>query len=750
MARVPKDERRSRKKRTRKDADLPSPSRGPGSAAPPMTATKKIVLNLLRTRPGRPLLVRDIMRQLKTAPEDRKLLKQLLTELAAEGTAVRTRGNRYGLPGRMELETGLFQANPAGYGFVVPEKQGRPDIYIPAAGRLDAMHGDKVSARLSPPPAGKKKRTAGRREGTIVRVLERARTRVVGPFSRSALPTERYGFVTPRDARLMQDLLVRPEDAAGARPGDIVAAEITVYPMRGRHAEGRIVKIIGRPDDPGIETEVIIEQHGLPTEFPPAVLQEAAAIPTEVTAAMRRGRIDLRRLPTVTIDGEKARDFDDAVSIERTGEGWRLWVHIADVAHYVREGSLLDEEAYRRGTSVYFPDRAIPMLPEALSNGICSLNPRVDRLTLTCEMDIDRAGRVTDYDLYESVITSDERMTYTAVKKILADRDPALRGRYASLLPRFELMDELMTVLRAARRKRGSIDFDLPEPEIILDLQGQMTDIVRAERNMAHQLIEEFMLAANETVAGHLEEQELPLIYRVHEEPAEDRLADLAEFLATVGITLPPAERVKPRHLQKALASVKGASIEALVNTVVLRTMKQARYADENTGHFGLAAATYTHFTSPIRRYPDLIVHRIVKAAARGELASAERREALAASLPGAAAHCSERERDSMEAERDVVAMLKTAFMADKLGEVFDGTITGVTNFGFFVQLRELFVEGMVHVSTLGDDYYHYIENRHCLRGERKKRVFRIGDPVRVRVDRVDRERKRIDFSVVD
>lgn len=714
-----------------------------------MTFTKKDILNYLRTRAGRPLLVREIMRPLKIAAGDRKILKQYLSELSAEGAIVKNRGNRYGLPEKVDLETGQFQANPAGYGFVIPEKKGQPDIFIPAAARLDAMHGDKVAARVSPPASGRKK-AAGKREGTIVRILERAHTRIVGTFGRSTLPTERYGFITPADQRLLQDLLIPPEQTAGAKPGDLVSAEIVTYPLRGRHAEGRIVKIIGRPGDPGIDTELIIEQHELPTEFAPAVLEEAADIPQDVTAAMRRGRVDLRDLPTVTIDGEKARDFDDAISIERIKDGWRLWVHIADVAHYVREGSLLDQEAYGRGTSVYFPDRAIPMLPESLSNGICSLNPHVDRLTLTCEMDINASGAVTDYDIYESVISSDERMTYTAVRKILADRDPALRSRYAALLPRFELMSELMAALRVRRVKRGSIDFDLPEPEIILDLQGQMTDVVRAERNMAHQLIEEFMLVANETVAGHIEEQEIPLIYRVHEEPTEEKLANLAEFLATIGITLPRAEGMKPRHIQKAVASVKGSPVEALVNTVVLRTMKQARYSAENSGHFGLAAGTYTHFTSPIRRYPDLIVHRIVKAAAKGAYTTEESREELADALPPAAAHCSQRERESMEAERDVIAMLKVTFMQDKLGEVFDGIITGVTNFGLFVQLKELFVEGMVHISSLADDYYHYIENRHCLRGEKKKRVFRIGDPLRIRVDRVDRDRKRIDFSLVD
>jgi ribonuclease R len=713
-----------------------------------MTLTKKELLNFFKTRAGRPLLVREIIRQFRLTSDDRRLVKRYLAELMTEGAIVRTRGNRFGLPGKMDLEPGVYQANPAGYGFVIPERKGKTDIYIAAAARLDAMDGDKVMARVSP-PSGRRK-AAGKREGVIVRVLERARTKVVGTFAPSAVRGERHGFVTPTDQKLMLDLFIAPDNTGGARPGDLVSAEILSYPVRNRPAEGRVVKVIGRPGDPGIDAELIIEEHELPTRFSPGALREADAIPQHVTAAMRRDRVDLRSLPTVTIDGEKARDFDDAVSLERIKAGWRLWVHIADVAQYVREGSFIDQEAFQRGTSVYLPDRAIPMLPEALSNGICSLNPKVDRLTLTCEMDIDRQGAVVNYDIYESVITSKERMTYTDVRRILVDRDHDVRKRYEPLVPQFELMAELMEALRQKRSRRGSIDFDLPEPEIILDLQGQMTDIIRAERNMAHQIVEEFMLAANETVAGHLEEQGIPVVYRVHEEPAEDKMADLAEFLATVGITLPAAGKLRPRHIQKAVAAVKGSAVEALVNTVVLRTMKQARYSEENVGHFGLAAETYTHFTSPIRRYPDLMVHRTVKAALHGTFKDRDAVEALEESLPGAAAHCSQRERTAMEAERDVVAMLKVRFMEDKLGEVYDGMITGVTNFGFFVQLKELFVEGLVHVSTLADDFYHYIENRHCLRGERRKRVFRIGDGVRVRVDRVDPDRKRIDFSLED
>ncbi len=712
-----------------------------------MKYTHKQIIELIQARAGKPMLVRELMRMLRLKADDRRELKQVLTELALSGDIIKTRGNRFGLPGKMDLETGIFQAHPQGYGFVLSAKKGKSDIYIAARSRIDAMDGDKVVARVTPPSG--KKMGSGKREGMIVRVLERAHTKIVGTYD---VPDPRgsYGFVTPFDAKMQQDLVVSREHAGRARSGDIVSAEITAYPMHGRPPEGRIVRVIGKPGEPGIDSDLIIEQYELPVRFTPPAVREAEAIPQQVSPAMRRGRRDLRDLPTVTIDGEKARDFDDAVSIKKIRTGFRLWVHIADVARYVKEDTLLDQEAYQRGTSVYFPDRVIPMLPMQLSNGICSLNPNVDRLTLTCEMDISPAGEIERYDIYESVINSNERMTYTAVREILVDRSPSQRNRYSALLTEFELMAELMEILRSRRAKRGSIDFDLPEPEIVLDLQGRMTEIIRAERNMAHQIIEEFMLAANETVAGHIENKGAPFLYRIHEEPEEEKMTDLVEFLATLGISLPGGKKIRPIHLQKALARAKGTPEETLINTVLLRTMKQARYAAENAGHFGLAAKTYTHFTSPIRRYPDLVVHRILKADSKGLLTEESFREHLSGILPETAAHCSLRERTAMEAERDVITMLKLRFMEDKLGEVYEGIITGVVQFGFFVQLRDLFVEGLVHVSTLADDFYHYIEKMHCLRGERKKCAYRIGDGVRVRVDRVDTARKRIDFSLAE
>jgi len=711
-----------------------------------MKYTHKNIIEKIKAKTGKPMLVRELMRQLRLTSQDRHELKRALNALVLAGEIIKTRGNRYGLPEKMNLETGVFQAHPQGYGFVIPEKKGRTDVYISSRGRLDAMDGDKVVIRISP-PLGRKK-NLGKREGMVIRILERAHSRVVGTYDLPEPGSSGYGFVVSHDPKITQDLIISREQSSGAKPGDIVSAEIIAYPVHGRPPEGRIARVIGRPGDPGIDSEIIIEQYELPVQFSPATTSEAESIPQQVTAGTIKSRHDLRNLLTVTIDGEKARDFDDAISIEKIKAGYRLWVHIADVAHYVKAGTYLDEEAYQRGTSVYLPDRAIPMLPVALSNGICSLNPNVDRLTLTCQMDISPGGDILNYDIYESVIRSNERMTYTSVREILVDRSPALRKRYSELLPEFELMAELMDIRRTRRSKRGSIDFDLPEPEIVLDLQGRIADIIRAERNMAHQIVEEFMLAANETVASHIENKHAPFIYRIHEEPSEDKLVDLAEFLATLGIALPLAKKIRPLHLQRALAKARGTPEETLINTILLRTMKQAKYSEKNVGHFGLAAETYTHFTSPIRRYPDLVVHRILKADLRGRLQDKSYVDHLQATLPDTAIHCSSRERIAMEAERDVITLLKLRFMEDKIGDVFDGIITGTTQFGFFVQLRELFVEGLVHVSTLTDDYYHYVEKLHCLRGERRKSTYRIGDDVRVRVDRVDTIKKRIDFSL--
>jgi len=642
---------------------------------------------------------------------------------------------------------GKLQGHPDGYGFVIPDEAGQPDVFVPAKAMGEAMHGDRVEARVertSPSRGAARGKHAVRREGRIIRVLERARRQVVGRVARG----EHFAFVVPTDLRLTRDVTLAPDALDGAREGDLVVAEIVRYPGERKGAEGRVVRVIGRSGEAAIDTDTVIEEFELPRLFPPDVERSAEGIPDRVTPAMRQGRQDLRSLPTVTIDGEHAKDFDDAVSIEALPhDGARLWVHIADVSAYVPWDGPLDLEARRRATSVYFPDRVIPMFPERLSNGICSLNPREDRLTLTCEMDFDARGRRTRYRLYPSVIASDERLTYTAVGRILEHGDPELCRRYAAILDPLRAMGRLCALLRERRRDRGSIDFDLPEPEILLDVLGETTAIIRQERTIAHRLIEEFMLAANETVAEHLDRLGGPMLYRIHERPDPEKLANFAEVLAGFahGIAVDAASH--PKTLARVVEAVRGKPEEPLINQLLLRSMKQARYAVENAGHFGLASTHYTHFTSPIRRYPDLVIHRLVKISLGEPGLPADRLERL---MPDIARTSSAQERISMEAEREVVDLKKVRYMADKVGQDYEGIIAGVTAYGFFVQLSDVLVEGLVHMTALGDDYYRYDEKRHSLVGERRRRTFRLGDRVKVLVDRVDLFKRRVDFTLAE
>jgi ribonuclease R len=648
-----------------------------------------------------------------------------------------------------QLVIGLLQGHPDGFGFVIPDEDpalGRRDVYIPARAMGDAMHGDRVEALVEtrPPARGRRgpPRAEERRQGRVVRVLGHARRQVVGRLSRG--PS--FLFVVPTDPRISRDVTIPPAELGGAHEGDLVIAEITAVPTARQGFQGRVVHVLGQAGDPALDTDMVIAEFDLPREFPPDVERDASAIPDRLTPGMLAGRRDLRALTTVTIDGEHAKDFDDAVSVDPLPDGgFRLWVHIADVSAYVPWDSPLDQEARRRGTSVYFPDRVVPMFPERLSNGLCSLNPGEDRLTLTCDMTFDADGHRAAYELYPSVIISDERMTYTAVGRILEQGDEALSRRYSSLLPMFRTMRALCERLSLRRRERGSIDFDLPEPEILLDILGETTAIVKQERTIAHRIIEEFMLAANETVAQHLDGLRIPSVYRVHERPDPDKLLNFAQIASGFGHRVALGEPVQPKALARAVEAVRGRPEEALLNTLLLRSMKQARYAVVNSGHFGLAATHYTHFTSPIRRYPDLVIHRLVRAALAGGGLSTERLEAL---LPEIALWSSARERLSMEAEREVVDLKKARFMADKVGEEFAGAIGGVTAYGFFVQLSDVFVEGLVRAETIGDDFYVHDEARHALVGRRKRRVFRLGDPVRVTVDRVDLIRRQVDFRL--
>jgi len=636
--------------------------------------------------------------------------------------------------------TGRLSCHRDGYGFVVPD-EGGDDVFVPARYLRENLHGDRVTARVE---AGGKH---GKREGRIIETLERGVRTLVGRFETAGAA----GFVIPDEPRITCDIAIPAADRGKARTGEVVIVELTSYPSAGRDATGRIIEVLGRPDDPDVEILAIVRKYGLADSFPDEVLKEAHAVALPIDDDARKGRIDLRGNVTVTIDGETARDFDDAVAVREEGDGEiRLWVSVADVSHYVRRASSLDREALSRGTSVYFPNQCLPMLPEELSNGICSLNPGEERLAVTAELLFDRDGLPRQTRLYPSVIRSCERLTYTAVKEILVDGDPEMLSRYRPLTADLRIMERLALRLREVRRQRGSIDFDLPEPEIVLDLTGRPESVGIAERNLAHRIIEEFMLAANEAVAAFLAEQGVPCLYRVHELPDPVKLKDFREFIKSFGLSFRmKGDTVSPGELQRLLARVAGRPEEKMVNEILLRCMKQARYSPDNIGHFGLASPRYLHFTSPIRRYPDLVVHRILKDVLGGGLSERNNREP-ADDLPEIAEQASRCERTAMEAEREIVDLKRLQYMEGRIGDVFDGYITGVTSYGFFVELADLLVEGLVHVSALDDDFYRLLEKEHTLLGERRGRKYCVGDRVRIRVDGVNRGRKRIEFSLAE
>ena len=691
------------------------------------------ILQLMR-EDDRPLLLREILRRLSLQKEQRQKARGLLRDLAEEGRVVRIRGNRYGLPSKMNLIVGRIKTHPDGYGFVIPEAEGDEDIFISPRNLKEAMHGDRVVARIE------SIRKKGK-EGSIIRILERKTRKVVGRFLRG----KNYSYVLPEDERILPEVFIPEGETRRARPNQIVVAEITRYPTERARPEGRITHILGYPDDPEIDPQIIIHKYDLPSRFGSATLEEMQSLPSAPSSHEYRNRVDLRGIPTFTIDGENARDFDDAVSVERERDGGiKLYVSISDVGHYVREGTFLDDEAYSRGTSVYFPDRAIPMFPQELSNEICCLRPRVDRLTLTAELRYDGNGERKGVRFYPSVIRSDERLTYTWVKKILVDGDPELRERFSPLLPSLDLMADLCQELRRRRTDRGTMDFDLPEPEIILNLQGETEDVIRAERNLAHQIIEEFMIAANEAVAHFMEEKGFPFIYRIHEPPKKEAIDEFRRFISQLGYRMRKESDHSPKEFQNVLSDVKGRPEERVVNEILLRSMKWAKYSAKNLGHFGLASDGYTHFTSPIRRYPDLIVHRLLK-----KVLSKEEMKVSEEGLAERADHLSNRERVAMEAEREILNRYRVRFMKNKIGEEYEGIISGVAAFGFFVELKDIFVEGLVRMTSLHDDYYLYHEKKYCLVGERTHKTFRIGDEVRVRVDRVDVERRHIDFGLL-
>ena len=685
-----------------------------------------------------PVSFRDLIKALGVTRWERDLLEEHLDSLVESGKVAKLPGRMYVAAGAAGALRGKLSLHRDGYGFVVPEDGGE-DLFVPARYLRGYMNGDLVEAQVV------STRRDGKREGRVTALTQRGLTEVIGRFEALG----KGGRVVPEDERLGMDLFVAPGATGKARDGQVVLAAITSYPTGTRGLEGRITEVLGDANDPEVEALTVIRKYELPHFFGEDVLAEAARQPQQVEQEALAGRVDLRGRLTVTIDGETARDFDDAVSVARDGDNIRLWVSIADVSHYVHEGSRLDSEAYLRGTSVYFPDRCIPMLPEQLSNGICSLNPDVDRLTVTAELLFDRDGVMVDSRFYPSVIRSAARLTYTTVKRILVDKDEEMIATHAGLLWDLRVMEELALRLNARRRSRGSIDLDLPEPQIILDLQGETTAIIRAERNLAHRIIEEFMLAANDAVALFLENHPVPSLYRVHENPDPLKLKDLAEFVFSFGYEMKLNEdKVNPAALQQLLAQVEGKPEERLINEVLLRCMKQARYSAENLGHFGLASPSYTHFTSPIRRYPDLVVHRILKRVLAGRLKQGDK-DRLASKLPDTALHTSRRERIAMEAEREMVDLKKMQFMRDKIGEEYDGFITGVATFGLFVELVDLFVEGMIPVATLPLDHYQHLEKAHALVGERSKVRYRIADRIRVKVAGVNEARRQVEFALV-
>jgi ribonuclease R len=677
-----------------------------------------------------PVRSADLLRDARLDRAERSRAKTLLAELEERGLLVR-KGERFTLPARLDLMAGRLTANPAGFAFVVPDDPDRDDVYVPASGVRPAMHGDRVLVRVE-------RRGRERVQGRVVKVLARGTSRVIGVLRRGRTAA----VVVPQEQRITVPILVPKGAEGGAQDGDMVVAELVRHPGLVAEAEARVTTVLGPATDPRVEIEAVIHQYGLPQEFPPEVRALARRVPKTVPAAAAEGRLDLRDLPIVTIDGETARDFDDAVLVEAHGSGFRLTVAVADVAHYVRPGDAIDREARARGTSVYFPDRVLPMLPEELSNGICSLKPHEDRLAKAVRMDFDARGQLQHATFHEAIIRSAARLTYTQVRQVLEDKDPGVRDALGPLVEPLERAETLARLLMVRRTKRGSIDFDLPEALVLVDDEGRPDQIVRAERSIANRLIEEFMLSANEAVARELARRKLSSLHRVHEPPAPDGVGELARFLEGFGLRLKLDHgRVEPAAFAAVLAQVAGRPEEKLVNLVILRAMQQARYAPEPLGHFGLATDAYTHFTSPIRRYPDLIVHRILGAALRGE-------GRMPDDLPAVAEESSRRERVAMEAERDVVQLKKIQYMQDKVGQTYDGFVSGVTSFGMFVELAEIFVEGLVHISMLGDDYYEHLERQHALRGWRTRRTFRVGDPVRVEVAGVSVERRQIDFRI--
>jgi len=695
--------------------------------------SREFILQTL-TEHGVPMEFGEVARALDLEEEqDLEALERRLGAMVRDGQLVRNRRDAFCLVNKRDLIAGRVIGHPDGFGFVKPD-DGGDDLYLYPKEMRGLFHGDRVVVRVT----GRDRR--GRLEGSVVEVLERGTTSVVGRlYSESGV-----GFVTPDNKRLTHDVIIPSDRLMDASQGQIVVAEITDQPTKRTQPIGRIVEVLGDHMGPGMETSIAMRAHDIPSQWPEEVQAQIKAFTEEVPEAAKEGRTDLRDTPLVTIDGADARDFDDAVFCERKSKGWRLLVCIADVSAYVEPDSPLDREGFNRGNSVYFPDRVIPMLPEILSNGLCSINPRVDRLCMTCELYVSREGRVTRSRFFEAVMRSHARLTYDEVAAMIVDGDPELCERHAELLPHLHELYALFQALAEARAARGAIDFDTIETKFVFNDAKRIESIEPVQRNDAHRIIEECMLAANVAAARLFQRKKMPALFRIHETPKEEKLSDLREFLAELGLNLPGGNKPTAKDYGTLLQAVKGRPDAHLIQTVLLRSMQQAMYSSDNVGHFGLAYDAYTHFTSPIRRYPDLIVHRIIKHILAG--GTAADLDYSKPELQQIGEHCSGTERRADEATRDAEDWLKCEYMRDKIGEEYDGTITSVQGFGIFVELDGVYVDGLVHITALDNDYYHFDPVGHRLTGERTGQVYRLGDRLRVKVAAVNLEDRKIDF----
>ena len=702
---------------------------------------KQRILDYMEQKDYLPMKAEDLCVAMNIGDAELTSFFDALRYLEADGQLLLSKKKRYGLCRHMGVLSGRIEGKSGGYAFFVPDTEHRGDLFIAAKDLHGALHGDRVLVRV----VKEQNFVNAKDEGEVTRILRHANERIVGVFEKD----RNGGLVLPEDKRISRAVAIPKSLTGGAEDGDMVVAVVTSWAENARVMKGKIVDVIGRKDQPGTDMETVIRKFQLPEAFPDSVLRAAKAVGV-IRPEDLAGRTDFREDVLITIDGADAKDLDDAVSLTMTDdENFLLGVHIADVGHYVPVGSALDKEAYNRGTSVYFPDRVIPMLPKELSNGICSLNPNEDRLTLSCVMEIDKKGRVIVFDICESVIRTTARMTYDDVNAVL-DGDAEVTAKYAELKDLFFRLDELRAVLNRKREKRGALTFDFPEAKVILDEYGEPVEIRKRHHGRAESIIEECMIAANETVASAFFHRDIPFIYRVHERPNDEKILELAEMIAPFGYTLSHnMYDVRPYHFQKLLDKIEDRPEKSLLELMVLRTMSHAYYSTENNGHFGLASECYSHFTSPIRRYPDLCIHRVIKDSLHMDDIDEERQGRLLRRLEDAALQSSVRERNAEDAERDAVDIKMARYMAAHIDEEFDGVISGVTSYGFYVELDNT-VDGLVHVTTLDDDYYEYHPNTKTLMGQRRRVCFRLGDPVRIRVTRVNIDEHLIDFEFID